>query len=64
MSLTVDLNDVAQAYKEQRNALADHNAILSAANGALQRKVEKLETELKALKEEKEEAKNGVGQSE
>jgi putative NADH-flavin reductase len=50
MSISVDLNDVAQAYKEQRNALADHNAVLSASNGVLQRRLEAVQAELDALK--------------
>ena len=48
--MQVDLNDVAQAMKEQRNALADHNAILAAHAGALQRKVESLTKELEETK--------------
>lgn len=48
--MQVDINDAFQAVKEQRNALADHNAILAAALGAAQRKLEALTKELEEAK--------------
>lgn len=50
MNLQADLNDVAQAYKEQRNGLADESAFLKAVCGALQRKVEAQAKEIEELK--------------
>jgi ribosomal protein L1 len=52
MSLTADINDVAQAYKEQRSEQADIAAFFKAACGALQRKNEAQAEEIKALTEE------------
>ena len=51
--MQVDLNDVAQEYKNQRNALADDNAILAAAYAASQRQVEKLTAELEEARKPK-----------